>query len=45
MYRKLVFLFVLALFAVPTFVSVAQEPQGLPVDVPREEMFVVDQHS
>ncbi|MCA9891598.1 MAG: ABC transporter substrate-binding protein [Anaerolineae bacterium] len=43
MFKKLVFLFVLALFAVPTFVSIAQEPQGLPVDVPREEMFVIDQ--
>jgi len=43
MARKLILLFSLVLLALPTFVSIAQEPQGLPVDVPREEMFVIDQ--
>jgi len=43
MARKLILLFSLVLLALPTFVNMAQEPQGLPVDVPREEMFVLDQ--
>ena len=38
MARKLMFLFLLVVFSIPTFVGVAQ----LPVDVPREEVFVVD---
>ncbi len=43
MARKLILLFSLVLLALPTFVNIAQEPQGLPVDLPREEMFVFDQ--
>lgn len=43
MIRKFVFLLLLVLMLAPTAIGVAQEPQGLPVDVPREEMFVVDQ--
>lgn len=43
MIRKLLFLLLLALLLAPATVGIAQEPQGLPVDVPREEMFVVDQ--
>lgn len=43
MARKLVFILSLVLLSLPTFLSIAQEPQGLPVDVPREEMFVLDQ--
>jgi peptide/nickel transport system substrate-binding protein len=43
MARKLILLFSLVLLALPTFVNIAQEPQGLPVDVPREELFVIDQ--
>lgn len=43
MARKLVFILSLVLLSLPTFLSIAQEPQGLPVDVPREEMFVIDQ--
>ncbi len=43
MARKLVLILSLVLLALPTFMSVAQEPQGLPVDLPREEMFVFDQ--
>ena len=43
MSRKFVFLFLLVLLLVPTTSGVAQEPQGLPVDLPREELFVVDQ--
>ncbi len=43
MVRKLLFLLLLVLVLAPTSVSVAQEPQGLPVDVPREELFVADQ--
>ncbi|MCY3867499.1 MAG: ABC transporter substrate-binding protein, partial [Chloroflexi bacterium] len=38
MARKLMFLFLLVVFSIPSFVGVAQ----LPVDVPREEVFVVD---
>ena len=38
MARKLMFLLLLVVFSIPTFVGVAQ----LPVDVPREEVFVVD---
>ena len=38
MARKLVFLLLLVVFSIPCFVGVAQ----LPVDVPREEVFVVD---
>jgi peptide/nickel transport system substrate-binding protein len=36
-------LFLLALFTVPTFVGFAQEPDGLPVDLPREDLWVFDQ--
>lgn len=43
MARKLILLFSLVLLALPTFVNMAQEPQGLPVDLPREDMFVLDQ--
>lgn len=43
MARKLIFILSLVLLSLPTLVSIAQEPQGLPVDVPREEMFVFDQ--
>jgi peptide/nickel transport system substrate-binding protein len=43
MARKLLFLFLLVVMLAPTTIGIAQEPQGLPVDVPREEMFVVDQ--
>jgi peptide/nickel transport system substrate-binding protein len=43
MLRKLVFVFLLVLVLAPSTVGIAQEPQGLPVDVSREEMFVVDQ--
>ena len=43
MARKLVLLALLVLFTVPTLVGVAQEPQGLPVDVPREDLWVFDQ--
>lgn len=43
MARKLVFILSLVLLALPTFVGIAQEPQGLPVDLPREELFVFDQ--
>ncbi len=43
MARKLVLFLSLVLLALPTFIGVAQEPQGLPVDLPREDMFVFDQ--
>ena len=45
MLRKFALLVLLALLIVPTLVGVAQEPQGLPVDVPggRANLFVVDQ--
>ena len=45
MTRKLVLLLLLALLVVPTLVGVAQEPQGLPVEVPggRANLFVFDQ--
>lgn len=43
MLRRFVFLFLLVLVIAPTSLVSAQEPQGLPVDVPREEMFVMDQ--
>lgn len=43
MARKLFFLMLLVLVLAPSSLGLAQEPQGLPVDVPREEMFVVDQ--
>jgi peptide/nickel transport system substrate-binding protein len=43
MMRKLLFLLLLVVLLAPTTIGIAQEPQGLPVDVPREEMFVVDQ--
>jgi peptide/nickel transport system substrate-binding protein len=39
----MVFLLLLVLLVAPTLVAVAQEPTGLPVDVPREEMVVLDQ--
>lgn len=44
MTRKLLLLVLLALMLIaPTTASFAQEPQGLPVTVPREELFVADQ--
>ncbi len=43
MVKKLVFLLLLMLMVAPTAVGLAQEPQGLPVDIPREKMFVLDQ--
>ncbi len=43
MTRKLVMLLLLVLLAVPTLVGFAQEPDGLPVDVPREDLWVFDQ--
>ncbi len=43
MLRKLVFLALLALIALPTLVGFAQEPDGLPVDIPREDLWVFDQ--
>lgn len=43
MFRKLIFLALLTLFAVPTLVGFAQEPDGLPVDLPREDLWVFDQ--
>ncbi|QPC84677.1 ABC transporter substrate-binding protein [Phototrophicus methaneseepsis] len=43
MSKKLIGFFLLLLILVPSIVSVAQEPQGLPVDLPREELFIVDQ--
>ena len=43
MVKKLVFLLLLVLMVAPTAVGLAQEPQGLPVDVPRDKMFVLDQ--
>src|SRR5690606_31536636 len=42
MARKLLFLLVLVLMLAPATAGSAQ-PSGLPVDVPREELFVVDQ--
>jgi peptide/nickel transport system substrate-binding protein len=43
MIRKFLFLLVLVLLLAPTSVGVAQGPSGLPIDVPREELFVADQ--
>ena len=45
MARKLALLLLLALLVAPTLIGVAQEPQGLPVEVPggRANLFVVDQ--
>ena len=43
MLRKLVLLALLALIALPTLVGFAQEPDGLPVDIPREDLWVFDQ--
>ncbi len=43
MFRKFLFLFLLLLILAPSAVSLAQEPQGLPVTVPREQLFVLDQ--
>ena len=45
MLRKLVLLLLLALLVVPTLVGVAQDPQGLPVEVPggRANLFIYDQ--
>ncbi|MBC7811485.1 MAG: ABC transporter substrate-binding protein, partial [Burkholderiales bacterium] len=43
MFRRLVFLLCLVLMLAPSVVSLAQEPQGLPVDIPREDLFVADQ--
>ena len=42
MARKLLFLLVLVLMLAPATVGSAQ-PSGLPVDVPREELFIADQ--
>lgn len=43
MFRRAVFLLLLVLVVVPAASIGAQEPQGLPVDVPREQLFVADQ--
>ncbi len=43
MARKLVLFMLLVLLTVPTLVGFAQEPDGLPVDVPREDLWVFDQ--
>ncbi len=43
MLRKLVLFLVLALLVAPSLVGFAQEPDGLPVDVPREDLWVFDQ--
>lgn len=43
MAKKLLFLLLLGLLSISSFTGLAQEPQGLPVDVPREELFVIDQ--
>ena len=43
MQRKFVLLLLLALLTAPTLVGFAQEPDGLPVDVPREDLWVFDQ--
>ena len=43
MARKLVMFLLLVLLTVPTLVGFAQEPDGLPVDVPREDLWVFDQ--
>lgn len=43
MARKFLFILLLGLLSVSAFTGFAQEPQGLPVDLPREEMFVIDQ--
>ncbi len=43
MFRKFVFLLLLALLVLPTLIGVAQEPDGLPVDLPREDLWVFDQ--
>lgn len=43
MARKVLFLLLLVLVLAPSSVGVAQGPSGLPVDVPREELFVADQ--
>src|SRR5215207_7738488 len=43
MLKKLLFLFSLVLIIAPTILWFAQEPQGLPVTVPREQLFVLDQ--
>lgn len=41
--KKLLFLLLLVLTLAPASYGVAQDFSGLPVDVPREELFVVDQ--
>ncbi|MYE79868.1 MAG: ABC transporter substrate-binding protein [Chloroflexi bacterium] len=43
MFRKFVFLLLVALLVLPTLVGIAQEPDGLPVDIPREDLWVFDQ--
>ena len=43
MLKKFVLFILLVLLIVPTFVGFAQEPDGLPVDVPREDLWVFDQ--
>jgi peptide/nickel transport system substrate-binding protein len=43
MLKKLLLVLLLVLVLAPTTIGAAQEPQGLPVDLPREELFVADQ--
>lgn len=43
MVRRFVFFLLLIVILLPTSLTVAQEPQGLPVNVPRQELFVLDQ--
>lgn len=43
MYRKFIFLLLLLVILAPASMAIAQEPQGLPVNLPRQEMFVIDQ--
>src|SRR5687768_2835037 len=43
MVRKVVLLLLLVLILAPSAIGFAQEPQGLPVDIPREQLFVLDQ--
>ena len=43
MLKKFVLFILLVLLIVPTLVGFAQEPDGLPVDVPREDLWVFDQ--
>lgn len=41
--RRFVFLLMAVVLLIPSFSSFAQEPQGLPIDLPRDQVFVVDQ--